>query len=268
MNSHIRVNQSHDLSGLNSEANNKTCPDGSPEEIRGVIFDLDGTLYQMKWYFRPVLALMLMPSSLRLQHYMSIRKKHMGDDRKSAAALLDAMASELARKTGEGDTMKMLVWIRSKFYPAFERAMNLVRGSRPGLNPMLRTLRERGIRLGVLSDFSRVAQRLRGLGIAPDQFDTLASTEDAGCLKPCPRPLLALAREWGVPCEKIMVIGDRQDTDGEAASLAHMHFLRISDLRVIPEGAYSWTTLKEHLLTLPGANGSAKHKPSVTNDHS
>jgi FMN phosphatase YigB (HAD superfamily) len=230
-------------------------PEHRTGPIKGVVFDLDGTLYRMKWFLRPMLTFMLLPTCLRLPLYMKIRRKHMGEDRKSAAALLAVIATEMAEKTAKGDTTKILTWIRGRFYPAFERAMPLLRRSRPGLNRTLGTLRERGIRLAVLSDFSRVAQRLAGLGIDPSLFDVLASSEDAGCLKPCPRPLLALAKEWGLRGEEMLLVGDREDTDGTAAALAGMHFLRISDLRAVPDGAYGWQEVKQRLLALSGPYG-------------
>lgn len=243
-------------------------PDGASEglhrmdgwgHIKGIVFDLDGTLYRMTWYFRPILTLLLVPRIMRLPLYMKIRKRYMGEDKRSAAALLAALATDMAAGSGAKDKMMILTWIRGHFYPAFERAMPFVRGTRPGLETMLATLRQRGIRLAVLSDFSRVAQRLKALGIDPALFDILASTEDAGCLKPCPRPLLAITEQWGLSSDEVLVVGDREDTDGALASLARMPFLRISDLRTTPDGAYSWQAVRERLLALPPRNDSSLH---------
>ncbi|HMJ15422.1 MAG TPA: HAD-IA family hydrolase, partial [Polyangiaceae bacterium] len=58
-------------------------------------------------------------------------------------------------------------------------------------------------------------------------FDTVvASGEPDGPrrLKPHPDGYLAAAQRLGVPAERCLVIGDRQDADGAAATAAGMQF--------------------------------------------
>ena len=48
----------------------------------------------------------------------------------------------------------------------------------------------------------------------------------------------------------ILVIGDRDDTDGVAASKAGMAFIRISDKKSKPNGAFGWSAIKAYLSNL------------------
>ncbi len=218
--------------------------DKIPIHLGGIIFDLDGTLYHMKWYFKPIFTIMLLPQSLLLPRYMSLRKKYAGKEHDSGASLLTALAEDLAILNGRGNSKQMHQWINQKFYRAFQNTMPFLRGSRPGLNNLLKRLGEKGIKLGVLSDFDRVSQRLRGLGIAPELFDTISSSESSGCLKPSPRGFLSIAEKWQTAPSRILVIGDRADTDGLGAKNAGMHFIRISDSLFKKPQALSWKQIR------------------------
>jgi HAD superfamily hydrolase (TIGR01549 family) len=209
--------------------------------IRGILFDLDGTLYHMKWFMKPALTLRLMPDPLILPRYMSIRKRHAGIDYGNARQLLEALAGDLAaahkRRYSEE---AMLDWIQRRFYAAFVKTMPLLRGSRQGLTEIVSALKDSDVRLGVLSDFDFVDQRLEGLRIPTELFDTRTSTESYGCLKPAPRSFLDIARAWDVSPESVLVIGDRTDTDGAAASACGMQFLCIKDGATKNPDAMSW----------------------------
>ncbi len=213
--------------------------------VRGIIFDLDGTLYHMRWFMKPLLTVRLLPHAWRLPRYMLVRRRHAGVDFGSGAHLLWQLAADLANSADERRIQKYHDWILNRFYRAFAELMPLLRGSRPGLVESLHALRIRGVRLGVLSDFDWVYPRLQGLGVTPEIFDTLSSSESAGCLKPSPRSFLAIAEEWRLACRDVLVVGDRQDTDGDGAAAAGMQFLRISDEN--PGTAHSWSSLKKIL---------------------
>ncbi|MFW5774776.1 MAG: HAD family hydrolase [Chitinivibrionales bacterium] len=212
--------------------------------LRGIIFDLDGTLYQMKWFFKPLLTMMLLPQSLLLPRYMKVRKRYAGKEHECGESLLLALAEDLAVQNGTGNSRQMHQWIHRRFYRAFESAMPLLRGSRPGLQQTLSRLRGSGIKLAVLSDFDRVTQRLRGLHISPDLFDTLASTESLGCLKPSPKSFLSIAEQWNIQPQHILVIGDRSDTDGAGAHNSGMRFVQITDSPLKNSNALCWKQIR------------------------
>jgi len=205
----------------------------------GIIFDLDGTLYHKPWFFKPMLFLALTPHGLRLPAYIQVRAECSGTDYGDAGALMTLLCRRLGEKVGLGpDSTRQ--WIHDAFYPAFVRSMRLLRGSRPGLEDLLRSLRKRGTRLAVLSDFARVRERLLYLDIDPALFDTISSCERTGALKPHPRPFTEIAGAWDITPDRILMVGDREDTDGAGAASAGMRFLRVSPKRTDDSGGDEW----------------------------
>jgi FMN phosphatase YigB (HAD superfamily) len=222
------------------------------QPVEGVIFDLDGTLYHMKWFMRPLLWFMLLPSVSLLPKYMSVRARHKGRDEGSAERLLEVLAEQLALSAGVKNPETIKSWIRSRFYPAFVSIMPLLKGSRPGLEGELHRMREAGIRTAVLSDFGRVEQRLEGLALSHTCFDSVLSAEEIGCLKPCARPFLSLASRWHIDPSRILVVGDRADTDGAAAQSVGMQFLMVSDGKKRAGQAQRWPAVRDRLAGLAG----------------
>jgi FMN phosphatase YigB (HAD superfamily) len=92
----------------------------------------------------------------------------------------------------------------------------------------LQALSARGVKLAIVSDYP-VARKLRALNI-PVAFDAIVSSGEAGGparLKPHPEGYLLAARRLGVPAQRCLVVGDRDDADGEAARRAGMSFLLV-----------------------------------------
>lgn len=216
-------------------------------QVRGVIFDLDGTLYDMSWYMKPLFFLRLFRTGMRLTRFFRIRKTFAGRDLGSCDALIDALCAEVSGQEGS-DRAKVRTWILVDFYAAFVAIMPFFRFSRPGIVTMLQSLREKGFRLGVLSDYDCVKERLERLSLPPSLFDTIASSEAAGALKPNVRPFLAIAAKWGFEPGSVLVIGDRTDTDGSAAAAAGMQFLLLENGR--RSNGCTWAELKNLLLGL------------------
>ena len=91
------------------------------------------------------------------------------------------------------------------------------------------------------------------LRIPAEYFDPISSCEFAGALKPAPRPFSEIAQYWNLPVDKILVIGDRDDTDGNAARNAGMRFIQISDRKKRGEKKreiLDWCALRESLRAL------------------
>lgn len=214
--------------------------------IAGVIFDLDGTLYRITWVMRPLLTMKILPHILRLPRFLKIRQRFAGKEMGSRDELLDAISEILARSE-KIPASQAKNWILESFYPAFISVMSVFRGSR-SVATILESLKNAGIKLAVLSDYAQVEERMNGLGIAHSYFDLVTSSETAGALKPSPRPFLDIASKWGISPDKILVVGDRNDTDGEAARAAGMKFLKVNN-RPASEGK-TWNEAVEELKLL------------------
>jgi HAD superfamily hydrolase (TIGR01549 family) len=198
-----------------------------PSSVKGIIFDLDGTLYRMEWFFRPLMWFKSFPHPMRLPRFIAERSRIAGVDFGSRDTLLSQLCSTLAKR--EHTTPEAIKnWILNKFYPAFISTMPLQRSGRRNLNETLSRLKRHNVKLAVLSDYHAVVERLEKLKIGIDVFDIITSCEMKGALKPSSRPFLEIASQWNLSTNSILVIGDREDTDGEAARNAEMQFLLLS----------------------------------------
>ena len=89
----------------------------------------------------------------------------------------------------------------------------LKRYARPGLTGLLVSLRTRGIKLAVLSDYQAMP-KLRALGIA-DLFDEVLSAQDPdiGVFKPDPRGLEVALQRLDVRPAEALYVGDRVEVE-------------------------------------------------------
>ena len=96
----------------------------------------------------------------------------------------------------------------------------LKRYARPGLTSLLVSLRTRGIKLAVLSDYQPMP-KLRALGIA-DLFDEVLCAQDPeiGVFKPDPRGLEVVLQRLDVRPTEALYVGDRAEIDAIAARAA------------------------------------------------
>lgn len=217
--------------------------------FRAIIFDLDGTLYHMKWYMRPLLFVNLFPRPFRLPRYQKIRKNYSGKDLGDYRNLITCICKDLVllENCSEEDAKK---WIEQSFYKAFIKTLGLMRNSRPGLNEAIAYLKEKEYKIAVLSDYDKINERLDVLNIDKNKFDVIMSSEYCGALKPSPRPFIEISEKLSIPKSEILVIGDRDDTDGAAARSSGMSFLQITDKTEHGGECLGWIELREYLLSL------------------
>jgi FMN phosphatase YigB (HAD superfamily) len=119
-------------------------------------------------------------------------------------------------------------WYFHIFYPIFIKLIKEKCTLRPQLSALLKKLKERDIKMAVLSDYNFVEERLEALQLELQYFDVLASNEEYGVLKPSKRPLETIAYKMGIEPAKILMVGDKESTDGAGALLAGMPFVNIN----------------------------------------
>lgn len=203
------------------------------QRLRGVIFDLDGTLYHLR-QTRAQMTLRLLPQVGVLRYLDGARRAVRAKTFDGPEALSQAFAEELGRRAGIS-AERADRFYREHFLPTFIELLDRRAVPRPGLFPMLGRLREAGVKLGVVSDIGLVSERLQAIGIPPQAFDDLLSAEETGELKPSPRALLTLAERWQLDPDQVIVVGDRVDRDAPAASAAGMPSIVI-DNHALPLG--------------------------------
>jgi HAD superfamily hydrolase (TIGR01549 family) len=224
------------------------------QRTQGIIFDLDGTLYQMK-FMKIKMTVRLLRSLVFLRQLSAARSVVRQNRFGGRADLLATFYSELASRTGKS-VQQSQNWYENDFYRAFIQVLARWAEPRAGLTDLLGKLRQSGLKLAVVSDFGRIIERLEALRIDPALFDIIKSSEDCGALKPAPESFLSVARIWGFPPQEILVVGDRKDRDGEGAHHAGMPFLGITDKRNTRADFYSWkdALIKLELTTNCGVN--------------
>jgi HAD superfamily hydrolase (TIGR01509 family) len=199
---------------------------------RALLFDLDGTLYLQA----PVRRRM----ALRLAGHLAKSPAQGLRDLRLLRAY--RRAQEYLRSADHGGSAEeqlrlSLEWTGcdpARARLCIERWMQtepldvLPRHVRPGIAPLLKTARQRGLKLGVVSDYPAV-QKLRVMGLL-DSFDTVVCAQEAGIdvFKPSPRSLLAAASVLGVAPADAVYIGDRPEVDAEAARRAGMPSIMIA----------------------------------------
>lgn len=84
----------------------------------------------------------------------------------------------------------------------------------PNVKPVLKKLKEKGLKLAIVTDAPRLKafQRLDAMGIV-DFFDVVVGIEDTGKMKPSPFPFKKALKMLGVEPKEAIHIGDWPDKD-------------------------------------------------------
>lgn len=214
-------------------------PSAPPIEVAGVLFDLDGTLYDQP-KLRRAMVVELVRAAVRaprrtaeavrrLRLFRSMREELRGPAEDAARAPLgdrqfDVPAARLGI-TPEALRGTVEEWMFERPAPALARA------AWPGLRPTLTRLRALGLRLGVFSDYPPAA-KLAALGV-DDLFDVAlgATDADVDAFKPDPAGFLKGAEALGLAPREVVYVGDRVDVDAEGARRAGMRSVIIDAKR-------------------------------------
>lgn len=192
--------------------------------IRGVAFDIDGTLYSNPRFYLHSLVHGL--RNLRLmRHFRAVRKtiRRIRPVADFHALQRSMLAVSMSISESRADRL-----IAERFYRKSEDLLTSV-PLFPEVRSTLRSLRKLGIRLAAASDFP-VERKLRLLGLT-DAFDCAYSTEDTGYLKPNPEAFAPLSECLDLPPSEILYVGNSYHYDVIGASEAGFrtaHITRVS----------------------------------------
>jgi HAD superfamily hydrolase (TIGR01549 family) len=192
--------------------------------VRGVVFDLDGTLYEQRviraLMLRDLLVYVLCKPAhwrvpLLLAHFRRLRER-LADQR----ALLSVNQFEPVARAWKlpRDAVAGLVeeWMQRRPLAYLSRAR------RRGVCELFADLQTRGIRIGVLSDYP-IGDKLAALGLRADAVCSSVEQE-VDRLKPDPAGLKLVIARLGIKPEQCMVIGDRESRDGVSARMVGAAF--------------------------------------------
>jgi HAD superfamily hydrolase (TIGR01549 family) len=195
---------------------------------RAWLVDLDGTLYHaapVKLAMALELALFGAATAPALRRFRAEHERL----RAQAEALGDPFAAQLAATASALGLEPAALRGRVEEWMIRRPGKWLRAARRRGLLAELAGFRARGGRTALVSDYPARA-KLAALRAAP-LFDAVVAAGEPGGparLKPAPDGLLAAATLLGVDPADCLVIGDRDDADGEAARRAGMAFQRVA----------------------------------------
>jgi FMN phosphatase YigB (HAD superfamily) len=197
------------------------------DATQGVIFDVDGTLFDHIALRRPmVLKLLSHLATGRLSYRDLVALQAFRKERDHLASIgadnigrrqFEQVAARLGRSYGDVEAIATR-WLCDEPLPL------VARYAFPGAARFVAALRERGVRTGAFSDYP-TAGKLGVLGIELEVACD-AGQPEIGRLKPHPEGFLHVARRLQIDPARCLIIGDRDDRDGEAARRGGFSFLR------------------------------------------
>jgi len=192
--------------------------------IKGIIFDFDGTLFDnARIPFRLIAAWPF--DMLRIWEERLIRKRFTGCDYSSPEEYYNAFFAALGNVCLR-PPQKIRDWYFNHYMPRMVRVMKKYYQIRPGARELFRQLADSSSapRAAVYSDYPLLKERMEALGLSPGSSIPLYDPESFGAQKPAVRPFREIAADMGAAPEEVLVIGDREETDGLGAFRSGMHF--------------------------------------------
>jgi len=225
------------------------------EPLLGIVFDLDGTLVLSHHDFgrmrHEVIGIAerygVPPGHLSVQDPIHRIVENAREE------LRNAGASDGILYRFEVDYQKSIDTIELEALP---RTV-----ARPGAAELLKTLSERGYRIGLLTRSSETfcRQALLRTQLAP-YFSYLRSRSSSGPAKPSPEALLMLLKDMGVPTDRALYVGDHL-LDAECARRASVRFYAVMPDPSEAEATHS--TMTEDRFLAAGAGAIAKDLPEL-----
>ena len=190
--------------------------------IQCVIFDIDNTLYSYDAAhavaFQALTELVSQRLGLSAEEFRTLHRRaneelkgRMGD----VAAIHNRLIRYQNLVEALGGDLRLALEMNERYWSTLLDAMRPT----PGAAETLRTLRERGIRVGIGTDMTARLQliKLERLGLL-EYVNFLVSSEEVGAEKPDPRLFRRCVEKAGVPAEHCLFVGDSLDKDARGAS--------------------------------------------------
>lgn len=185
------------------------------QPVKGVIFDLDDTLYSEKRYVKSgykAVAKLLGNEALAERLWM-----HFQDGK----AAIDEVLQELDCEEKKEQCLET--------YREHLPEISLY----DGMLEILQNLKYKGIRIGIITDgrVSGQKKKIHALGLESLVDDIIVTDELGGIQfrKPCDIAFRIIQRRWGIPFEQIIYVGDNMDKDFQAPKQLGMKYLYLQN---------------------------------------
>lgn len=189
-----------------------------------VIFDLDGTLYDKRGLsLRMVLHAPWDLMKMWAERQTRARMKGLWLGTENFAQTYN---EQLAQRMGYSP-LQAKEWYEQRYMPLMVKLIGKYQPLGKWVLPFVQDCQQKGIKMVVLSDYDFAKEKLQALGLEPSLFDWVVSAPELGGLKPAAELMHHVAERMGVAIEDCMVIGDREDTDGEMARRCGAQFRKV-----------------------------------------
>ena len=195
------------------------------EDIRTVVFDLDGTMYDKHGLAKRMVRRLWWCLPLLLTERLARRTMHQ-HQYASKEAFYNAFFTKMAKRHIWSARMAER-WYNRVYIPAMVRLIGKYHRPRPETLALMALCREKGLRMAVYSDYGSVEQKLAVLGIDASQFELLADAPSMGALKPSEQSARRVLDLLKADAATTLFVGDRDDTDGETARRVGARFLKV-----------------------------------------
>lgn len=205
--------------------------------IKLVAFDVDGTLYAQK-PLRLRVAAALIGHTLRsrststmavLKTYRTLRERIGDAETPDFESVLLGQVSQRHQLSSETVREIIAEWMEQR------PLGSLARCRYPTVDRLFERIRASGRLIGILSDYPAHA-KLQAMALSADH---VVSAGEVGLLKPHPKGLQRLMKLAGTAADETILIGDRDERDGEAARRAGTACLLRSSKPIMGIGTFT-----------------------------
>ena len=190
-----------------------------------IVFDLDGTLYNKSGLsLRMVLHAPLDIRKMQAERATraSMKGIWLRDEKHFHDTYFQRMAARMHCSATAAEQ-----WYNQRYMPLMVKMIGKYQPLSEWASPFIHDCQHTGIKLVLLSDYGFAKEKLQALGLSPTLFDWVISAPELGGLKPAPELMRIITERMGVAPQECLVIGDRDDTDGEMARRTDAQFRKV-----------------------------------------
>lgn len=199
-------------------------------QIKGVIFDLDDTLYSEKEYVRSGFK--------EVSDYLgSGHEEKLWSYFESGKPAIDELLKQLGREDDKAEVLDI--------YRAHKPSIHLY----PGVIEMIIEMKEKGIKVGIITDGRPEGQRNKLESLGLNSVDDIIITDELGGIqfrKPCDIAFRILMTKWRLNPDEVVYVGDNPAKDFQAPQQLGMKCIWFKN----PDGIYFMDTNMEHVSSI------------------